>query len=1004
MSRPLFQKSIVELEELFDEWQESPEQLRVLKSELDHRKRPKAVRLREKVESILTSDGGSSGQRPPSAQQELFAIDEPEESKPPRSRSTRSSSSTQDYLAPPEAFTLVQPMGVRPRPQAFRPPLKENLELSVSDCDAPITVFRLALSELIQEMRKRRSGKQQFALEDGVRVATEANGFSYQFEFGEEANLFEGAKVDIVIGNRIVAGQLTAILLGRIIVTVQEDFGERIFSCLLRIDNTALHQALHDRLAAIEDGESEGFHFDMANAILSNDGEERVGTRFESWPWNQTPTQQQRKFVETALANRLTWLWGPPGTGKTDSLSALCRLLYEAQKRMLICSNTNRAVDQLLQKLCRNLAASNDPALQDGKILRIGRIEPELEKEFGDYITPDRIVERKSADLIQRREEIESELERLAREVAFSQRILNRFMELGATRQKLSDVSKNLEAMAQTISHHKSTVSQSQQRCNELEDEARRLSQAGAIRRIFMRDGASIERDQQTQKARIGNANDAIAESEDKLVTLRTSRDTVSDQVRELEAELQAEDQQHHQRVQAEYNSKQGPLRQELSSIAAELDEIRNSVLREARIVGATVTRSFLRPTEFASFDTVIVDEASMILLPAVFHAAGLATEKVVIAGDFQQLPPIVQTEQQCIHDVLSPDIFNRAGIRIDTVNETPRLVMLDEQFRMHESICEIVSTAFYGNRLRTHPKAVVREISGPEPITDRLTIIDTSSVWPFSTRNAFESRLNVMHALAIRNLVLHLREESCLFDEDKRCRVGVCTPYSAQAKLLQDVFRANSLDGATLRTGTVHGFQGDERPLMIIDLVDSVGERRAGIFFQANQLNDSGAKLMNVALSRAQEGLIIVGNLTFLDQKLPGDAILRGLLNDIQRLGRIVDVKDVLALHPILDDLKHFGANCNLDPETVRTGLFNGKDFTTLCRLDMQDARKSIVVFSAFITPERVAKMGEVLRAKIAEGVKVRCVTRPPNRNGSMREELGKAALNALVPILAFA
>ncbi|HEY0256461.1 MAG TPA: phospholipase D-like domain-containing protein, partial [Candidatus Methylacidiphilales bacterium] len=47
--------------------------------------------------------------------------------------------------------------------------------------------------------------------------------------------------------------------------------------------------------------------------------------------------------------------------------------------------------------------------------------------------------------------------------------------------------------------------------------------------------------------------------------------------------------------------------------------------------------------------------------------------------------------------------------------------------------------------------------------------------------------------------------------------------------------------------------------------------------------------------------------------------------------------------------------------------------------------------------TVERAAQMGDLFRKKIAEGVKVRCVTRPPNRNGSIPEEQGRAALSAL-------
>jgi hypothetical protein len=139
----------------------------------------------------------------------------------------------------------------------------------------------------------------------------------------------------------------------------------------------------------------------------------------------------------------------------------------------------------------------------------------------------------------------------------------------------------------------------------------------------------------------------------------------------------------------------------------------------------------------------------------------------------------------------------------------------------------------------------------------------------------------------------------------------------------MREILKTHGLDDGTVRASSVHSYQGDERALMIVDLVDSVGERNAGVFLQANQKEDSGAKLLNVALSRAKEGIVIVANLTFLDQKLPSDALLRGLLHDIQLKGKVVNVKDILALHPILDDLKHFGAQPDLDPETLRTGLF---------------------------------------------------------------------------------
>ena len=45
--------------------------------------------------------------------------------------------------------------------------------------------------------------------------------------------------------------------------------------------------------------------------------------------------------VSAAIANDIFYLWGPPGTGKTFTLSKVSDLLFAARKKTLICSNTN---------------------------------------------------------------------------------------------------------------------------------------------------------------------------------------------------------------------------------------------------------------------------------------------------------------------------------------------------------------------------------------------------------------------------------------------------------------------------------------------------------------------------------------------------------------------------------------------------------------------------------------------------------------------------------------
>jgi len=108
-------------------------------------------------------------------------------------------------------------------------------------------------------------------------------------------------------------------------------------------------------------------------------------------------------------------------------------------------------------------------------------------------------------------------------------------------------------------------------------------------------------------------------------------------------------------------------------------------VLANAKVIGATATKLLLSPNSFAGFDVVILDEASMLLLPALFHAAGLAKESVVISGDFRQLPPIIQSEQEALRRELGKDVFHVAGIEEGVRSgRSKRMVMLEEQLRTH--------------------------------------------------------------------------------------------------------------------------------------------------------------------------------------------------------------------------------------------------------------------------------------------------------------------------------
>src|SRR5882724_11967530 len=118
----------------------------------------------------------------------------------------------------------------------------------------------------------------------------------------------------------------------------------------------------------------------------------------------------QRRAYQHAITDAVTFIWGPPGCGKTKTLGEIARSAFEGEKRVLICSNTNKAVDQVLYQLCKALGREHK-AMQEGKVVRLGRVaDDKLEKEYRDFVTVDGIVERRSAELKAEKQHLEEKI------------------------------------------------------------------------------------------------------------------------------------------------------------------------------------------------------------------------------------------------------------------------------------------------------------------------------------------------------------------------------------------------------------------------------------------------------------------------------------------------------------------------------------------------------------------------------------------------------------------
>lgn len=1021
-NRPYFKYSGEQIKQAVDDNHDNLEVLKQVFAELQHRSTPKMKALRSKVEGRIealvscsrstkteTSQKNNSPKHEPRQsqaskpeQKNSFGNDNKTEGETKNTTSFAAKAETEDSsngrktreepIREPRMGKMRKPGKLEGVPAKRQFKLKTDVKIELRKDALLVERYEAGVKALVAEMRRKKTAFKQIVLENGMRVQLDGKENGYQFPYNEDAELFEGAAVIIVVGGIQSEGRIVAFWGNQIVISLQEDFGQHIAACIVRIDNTAMLEALRNRLEKITKNDVTAFNAKLAESVIFNIGDE-LAPAYVPEEYVKNLNTCQKEAIAKILANEIFYLWGPPGTGKTETLSALCLVLIQGGKRILLCSNTNKAVDQVLLKLCKRFGREH-AAIEEGQIIRIGQIvDSELKRSWAEQITVDGIVEKKSRALFARKAELEVQLERINASVVHATKIMKIFIALDglvAERGRVATTFQQEQTGHNLLAGKKRTL---EKRLEALQLEKQKVQMAGTIKRAFLRSLDAIEKDIRLASTEIMSIERQLDSSEQKLRELKEHLSRIETSIHQAKQAVLGVDRKQVESQLEQAEAKKHPLIEEISDINKQLENIRKSIMDHARIVGATVTKAYLSPQLFSEFDVVIVDEASMVMLPALFNAAGLAKEKIVISGDFRQLAPIVQTEEKVIFEMIGGDVFHSA--RNTTMNEqrNKRLVMLKEQYRMDDQICRLISARMYKNILQTATGYAASGACPPQPFDGPLTIIDTSPIWPFVNRDPFNSRYNLMNGLAVRNLCRFL--ESCGYLQNISC-VGVCTPYAAQSKVLERILTGDGLN-AMIEAGTVHRYQGDEKHVMIMDIPDSHGEQRAGIFLDADHVDDSGAMLFNVAVSRAKGHLIVFANLSYLDQKLPRYAMLRGILSEMQDRGRVVDVRDVLAMYPIAEDLRRLGRPFNLSADAEKTGLFNQHDFEQVCMADLDLAQKGIAIFSGFVTEQRVASYEVLFRRKKSEGIAIRCVTRPPKNNGSIPAEQGKAALDGL-------
>lgn len=341
------------------------------------------------------------------------------------------------------------------------------------------------------------------------------------------------------------------------------------------------------------------------------------------------------------------------------------------------------------------------------------------------------------------------------------------------------------------------------------------------------------------------------------------------------------------------------------------VEQLRHEVIDGSRVFVATTTsmNAHLSLLQIKHFSLALIDEASQILEP---HIVGIlcatcngrpAVEKVVMIGDQKQLPAVVQQRpevsmvyEQDLQEICLTDcrlsLFERL---LRKYGDRPEVTyMLTKQGRMHPDIALFPNVAFYHGRLQPvplpHQETTLSRVGmGRNGIEDLLLTRRVAFLAVDAPKASPSDKVNQAEADRIAAVVVAVyRLEQSAFDVNRT--VGVIVPYRNQIATVRkaiDRYGIACLHDITI--DTVERYQGSQRRYIVYGFTVQK-------FYQLDFLTNNvyvepdGTiidRKLNVAMTRAQEHLLMVGN----PRLLANDVVFSRLIDYVKALHGYFDI-----------------------------------------------------------------------------------------------------------------
>ena len=591
----------------------------------------------------------------------------------------------------------------------------------------------------------------------------------------------------------------------------------------------------------------------------------------------------QMRVVYNSMVNHVTYVKGPPGTGKTETIFNVLLSAYANDKTVLVCSNNNHPVSDIFKKMDSSLTIKRPFSNEREKVIfpmiRLGN-NIEMQETI--------IKLREIMNFVSKHEKskVQEELTE-----ASKNRSLSGFSELRNLLMEYEyqiDLKERLETLEKI--RQLTTISQINGKLD---------SQINTYKEQIR--NARIIKDEDVLKYAISASEDKNFQNYVYYSALLMFKKLSNETYRELRDIIAIEDLEEAVRQLNKYLKNDTNLRRLLAVFP---------------IVICTNLSCDKLGSAKPQFDLVIMDESGQCNIASSLIPIVRGSD-LLLVGDTNQLQPVTVIEQN-----VNEDLLERYGVgeEYDYVRNSilstmlrkdnnSKNILLRYHYRCGKKIANFVNQRFYEQQLK-----LLNDSKGD------LMYYDVKNTFNPNARNSYKEEASQI---------------AKIIKDNKYQDVGIITPFVNQAELINAYLKANKIEG--VKAGTIHTLQGSEKSVIIMSAALSPRTSKKTMDWIKNN-----HELINVGVTRAKDKFVFVGDKEAIDKLSGGETNDIKVLSDyVYKNGEIIVPKsDAVISYDFSNDSK----NEKDFFETVKP-YFNrrGSKFRVERNIPVKDAIKNI-------------------------------------------------------------